>query len=257
LFKPVRLPQEDKSRQYNIAFSEPIRDPGSHEVVGVWINILNGSYLQNVLDNVETDLAAMDLLTGYGFMASKDASTIIGHRNRLNPSVEESSRNADGSDYFDARLIEDYGLGNLGDAILNQKKTCEYTMPNGDGKIAGLAPISDTSLGWVIGVEIDGADVFRPVKALSYWLLGVTVLLALLVVLFTYLIAEGITVPLKTLIRSALTIAQGNFNQRVPISSSDELGILAATFNEMARALSLVQLERREPGSVVRDRTLN
>jgi signal transduction histidine kinase len=252
--------REDKSWQYNIAFSEPIRDPESREVLGVWINIINWSYLHNVLDNVEADMAAMDLHTGYGFMAFKDANTIIGHKAQWDRNSGNYSESAGGQDYYGAMLIEDDGMRRLHDAILNQEKNCDYTLANGHSKIVGLAPISDTSFGWVVGVEIDGADVFRPVKVLSYWLLGVTVLLALLVVLFTYWIAEGITVPLKTLIRSALTIAQGNFNQRVSIRSSDELGILAATFNEMARALSAreVQLQEltRNLEAMVRDRTM-
>jgi two-component system, NtrC family, sensor kinase len=252
--------KKDKSLQYNIAFSEPIRDPETHEVLGVWINIVNWSYLQNVLDNVETDMAAMDLHTGYGFMAFKDANTIIGHKYRLNRSLEDRSKTAGGPDYYGARLREEYHALRLHEAILNQAKNCDYTMPDGNMKIAGLAPVSDTAFGWVVGVEIDGADVFRPIKVLIYWLLGVTILLALLVVLFTYWIAAGIIVPLKTMIRSALTIAQGNFNQRVPIRSSDELGILASTFNEMAHALSAreVQLQEltRNLESMVRDRTL-
>jgi two-component system, NtrC family, sensor kinase len=252
--------KEDKSRQYNIAFSEPIRDPQSREILGVWINILNWSYLQNVLDNVETDLSAMDLRTGYGFLVLKDANTIIGHKYRLNRNSEDSGKQAAGLDYYGAGLVGDFHVRRLHEAILGQEKNCDYTMPNGAIKIAGLAPISDTAFGWIVGVEIDGADVFRPVKKLSYWLLGVTILLALLVVLFTYWIAAGITTPLKTLIRSASTIAQGNFNQRVPIRTSDELGTLASSFNEMAQALSIREVQLQELThnleTMVRDRTL-
>jgi signal transduction histidine kinase len=252
--------REDKSHQYGIALSEPIRNPESHEVIGVWINILNWSYFQNVLDNVEMDLAAIDLRTGFGFMADKDANTIIGHKYRLNRSVEAAPQNVPGPDFYGARIIEDYGLPLLQDAILKQERTCFYRMPNGNDKIAGLAPIDDTSFGWIVGVEIDEKDVFRPVKVLSYWLLGTAILLALLVVFLTYWIAQGIAIPLKTLIQSAMTIAQGNFKQRVPIRSSDELGTLAATFNEMAGALSVrdvqVQELTRNLEAMVRDRTL-
>jgi signal transduction histidine kinase len=251
--------KEDESHQYNIALSEPIRDPESGEVVGVWLNILNWSYFQNILDNVEMDLANLDLRTGYGFMFAKDANTIIGHKYRLNRRGERN-KDSKGLDFYRTKLIENYGLRSLHDAILNQESSIAYDLPKSNGKIAGLAPIEDTSFGWIVGVEIDDADIFRPVKALSYWLVGVTVLLAALVVLFTYLIAEGITVPLKSLIRSASTIAKGNFNQRVPIRSSDEVGILASTFNEMARALSTREIELQELNrnleNMVRDRTL-
>jgi signal transduction histidine kinase len=80
------------------------------------------------------------------------------------------------------------------------------------------------------------------------------------VVFFTWLTARGITHSLRTLIRSARTMAQGNFRQRVPLGSSDELGVLAATFNEMADALSAreVQLQEltRNLETMVRERTL-
>jgi signal transduction histidine kinase len=245
--------KEDISHQYNIALSEPIRDPMTHDIVGVWLNILSWTYIQNILDNVETDLANLDLRTGYGFMLSKDADTIIGHKHRLN-------RKAGSGNFYNTKLVENYGLASLRDAILNQARDYAYELPAGNGKISGLAPIGDPSFGWIIGVEVEQADVFRPIRILAYWLLGATALLAFLVVLFTYLIAEGITVPLKSLIRSASTITQGNFNERVPIRSSDEVGTLAATFNEMAGALSareiLLQDMNRNLENMVRDRTI-
>jgi signal transduction histidine kinase len=250
---------EDRSHQYNIALSEPIRDPATHEVTGVWINILNWSYFQNILDNVEMDLANLDLRTGYAFMLAKDANTIIGHKYRLNRRAENGARPG-GRDFYASKLIENYGLRSLHDAVLKGERDVSYELPKNVGKMSGLASIDDTSFGWTIGVEIDEADIYRPIHALTYWLLAGTVLLAALVVLFTYVIAEGITVPLKILTRSASTIAQGNFNERVPISSSDEVGSLASTFNEMARALSLRETQLQELNrnleSMVRDRTV-
>ena len=251
--------KEDRSYQYNIALSEPILDPATREIIGVWINILNWSYFQNILDSMEPDLANLDLKTGYGLMLAKDANTIIGHKYRLNRKSEENGKRSSGQDFYQTRLIEDYGIRGLHDAILNQQQNYSYKL-KGRGKIAGFARIDDTSFGWIVGVEIDNADVFKPIKVLAYWLFGVAALLASLVVLFTYLIAEGITVPLKTLIRSASTIAQGNFKERVPIRSSDEVGILASTFNEMASALSVRETQLQELNrnleNMVRDRTV-
>jgi signal transduction histidine kinase len=251
--------KEDRSHQYNIALSEPIRDPNSHEVIGVWINILNWSYFQNILDSVEMDLANLDLKTGYCFMLAKDANTIIGHKYRLNRRIEGSEKGLTTQDFYGTTLVENYGLRDLHDAILNQEHNSAYEL-KGSGKIAGFAPIDDTSFGWIVGVQIDKGDIFRPITVLSYWLFGAAVLLACLVVLFTYLIAGGIAVPLKNLIRSASTIAQGNFKERVPIRSSDEVGVLAATFNDMAQALSAREIQLQELNrnleAMVRDRTV-
>jgi two-component system, NtrC family, sensor kinase len=251
--------KEDESHQYNIALSEPIRDPINGEIMGVWINILNWSFFQTILDNIEMDLANLNLKTGFGFLLARDSDTFIGHKLRLNRQIG-NGRDLEKKTFYAGRLNEDYGVRSLQTAIANQKRTIAFELPKGERKLAGLTPIDDISFGWIVGVSVDEADIFRPIRVLSYWLLGMAGLLAALVVLFTYLIAEGITVPLKTLIRSASTIARGNFSQRVAIRSSDEIGILATTFNDMAQALSVREIKLQELTqnleSMIRDRTM-
>lgn len=250
----------DASQQYNIAFSEPVVDPGTHEVVGVWINILNWSYFQDILDPVEMDLSNLGLITGYAFMTASDANTIIGHRYRRNRRNADYGARAQEENYYGSRLVENHKLEDLHKAILNRDHHFVYELPSGQQRIAGLAPIEDTSLRWIVGVEIDESDIYRPIRSLIYWLLGAVFVLSILVTVFTYIISRGITVPLKNLIHSATTISQGNFNDRVPIQSSDEVGLLATTFNEMARTLSSRELQlqelNRDLENMVRDRTL-
>ena len=251
---------EDICHQYNIAFSEPINDPETHEIVGVWINILNWSYFQNILDPVETDLSNLGLRTGYAFMTANDANTIIAHKYRLHRVNTGHETGSQALNFYNTKLLENRNLRPLHEAILNQKRNFIYGLPDGDKKIVGLAPIGDTSLGWIIGVEIDEQDVYQPIHALTYWLFVAVFVLSLLVIFSTYIISRGITVPLNTLTRSAITISQGNFNDRVPVQSSDELGVLATTFNEMARTLSSRETQLQELNrnleNIVRDRTL-
>jgi signal transduction histidine kinase len=240
--------KEDSSRQFNVALSGPIINPNSHETMGVWINIINWSNFQFILDNVEKDLESLNLKTGYAFMFARDANSIIAHKYRANRQYEGSSgvRRETRQNLYQTKLIEDHGLKNLHDAILRKDRTFAYEFPKGNSKISGIAPIDDTSFGWILGVGIDGADIFRPIESMKWWLIGVTLLLSSLVVFFTYLIAKGITVPLENLIRTAQTIAQGNLSQRVEIRSADEIGILGTTFNDMARALSAREEELQE-----------
>jgi signal transduction histidine kinase len=251
----------DVSHQYNIAFSEPVRNPKTQEVVGVWISIINWSYIQNILDTVETDLANRNLKTGYAFMYAKDANTIIAHKYRKNRTGIEPLRSypQNAQDLYDTRIVENHGLKNLHDAILQQAPSFAYEFPRGNKKISGIAPIYDTSFGWIVGVGIDETDIFRPIKNMTWWLSGATVLLAALVVIFTFIVAKGITVPLQNLIQTAQTIAQGNLSRRVQIRSSDEVGILGATFNDMARALAAredqLQELNRNLEDMVRQRT--
>ncbi len=246
---------EDGSHRYNIALSEPFRDPATREITGVWINIVNWSLFQNVLDNVELDLAGMELPTGFGFLTAGDANTVIGHRDRKNRPGSASP-----ADAYGARFTEDFGILALGDAVRNRQRGSGYRMPDGARKLAGIAPVSDTAFGWNVGVEVDETDILRPLRKLGFWLALTTGALALPVVFFTWMTARRITLSLRALIRSARTMARGNFRQRVPLRSSDELGILAATFNEMGDALSAreVQLQEltRNLEAMVRERTL-
>jgi signal transduction histidine kinase len=252
---------EDISHQYNIALSEPLQDPRTHEIIGVWINIINWNYIQNVLDNVETDLANLNLRTGYAFMFAKDANTIIAHKYRLNR-VSQGSGTSHGDappSLYNERL-DALGLHDLHEAVLAGQRSYAYEFPKGNSKISGMTPITDTLFGWTVGVGIDDADIFRPIRSITYWLVAVTLALGCLVVLFTFVIAQGITVPLKNLIQTAQRIAQGNLSERVLIRTSDEVGILGATFNDMAQSLDAREEELQELNknleNMVRQRTL-
>lgn len=252
---------EDVSHQWNIAYSEPVRNPQTHEIIGVWISIINWYYIQSILDSVEPDLANQGLKTGYAFMYAKDADRIIAHKYRANRSDIEPlpSYPPDAQNLYNTRIIENHGLRNVHDAVKLQMRSFAYEFPAGNKKISGFAPIDDTSFGWIVGVGVDETDIFRPIKKLSWWLVGVTFLLGILVVISTFVVARGITVPLRNLIHSSQTIAQGNLSQRVLIRSSDEIGILGVTFNDMARALEArenqLQELNRNLEDMVRQRT--
>ena len=255
---------EDISHQFNIAYAEPLRNPSTHETMGVWISIINWSCIQNVLDSVEPDLVNQDLNTGYAFMYAGDADTIIGHKYRANRKNAEPLRSypAAAQNLYATSIVANHGLKDLHDEILAQTRRnfyFNYEFPKGTRKISGLARIDDPSFGWIVGVGVDETDIFRPIMRIRWVIVLVTIVLALLVIVFTFIVAQGITVPLKNLIHSAQTIAQGKLDQRVLIRSSDEVGILGSTFNDMARALegreNQLQELNRNLEKMVRQRT--
>lgn len=55
--------------------------------------------------------------------------------------------------------------------------------------------------------------------------------------LVSFALTRHITKPLKKMKEAAKNIAAGNFNERIPITSNDEIGELAKTFNSMTQAL--------------------
>lgn len=78
----------------------------------------------------------------------------------------------------------------------------------------------------------------------ALWLAGG--IAALVAIILGLLLARRITRPLGDLSRAAHQIAQGDYEQRVPIRSDDELGELAASFNTMAEAVGRQEHLRRQ-----------
>jgi signal transduction histidine kinase len=64
--------------------------------------------------------------------------------------------------------------------------------------------------------------------------------------IITWVISRRITSPLRTLTVSASRLGKGDFSQRVPVKSRDEVGQLATTFNSMAGDLERIEKLRRD-----------
>lgn len=75
------------------------------------------------------------------------------------------------------------------------------------------------------------------IAVLKYTLLGM-IFGIILTMLLAFKFSASIIKPLKVLIQLTHEIAQGNYNKRVDIFRSDEIGILAENFNDMAQKLN-------------------
>ena len=251
--------KEDVARQYAIGFAAPVLDERGVVLGGV-LALMNWQYVQEILDKVEEDLEKRSLTSGYAFLFGRDVNTVIGHKYRRNRSYDQDL-NKEGAvrDNYGQRLAEDLALPDLRQEILGGATHLRYEYPAGTKKISGLAPIDHEFFQWLCGVGINDEDIFAPVQDLLHKLIWAASLSALAVVLLTYSVARRITIPLKTLKLGARVIAGGDLSQRVEVSSQDEIGELAKTFNEMAgslqeRSQALLELNRKLEEKV-RERT--
>ncbi|GAA3207740.1 HAMP domain-containing sensor histidine kinase [Actinocorallia longicatena] len=62
----------------------------------------------------------------------------------------------------------------------------------------------------------------------------------------TQLVAHGMTAPLREMTAAARAMARGRYDQRVRVTSRDEVGELGRAFNTMAADLAEVERQRRE-----------
>ena len=90
---------------------------------------------------------------------------------------------------------------------------------------------------------IEAAGARRIVLLITLVALGIAVLVA-------WHLTRTVVGPLRQLTRGANAIRQGHFDERIDVASHDELGELAAAFNQMAD--DLAEFRRTNIGEVVR-----
>ena len=69
---------------------------------------------------------------------------------------------------------------------------------------------------------------------------------AIIALLMVQPVSRGMTSPLRRMERAASAMAKGDLDERVPVSSQDEVGRLAVAFNQMADELAEVDRQRRD-----------
>ena len=84
---------------------------------------------------------------------------------------------------------------------------------------------------------------------LTWYMLSIAVLVIGLVALISHLIGKNLTNPIKVLVDSTARVATGALDEQCEIKTHDEIGDLAAAFNQMTRDLKqsrdqLIQAER-------------
>lgn len=109
------------------------------------------------------------------------------------------------------------------------------------GEIAGLFLISYPPPRWQMAFQ-------ELASTPSYTAVG---LAALLAIILSYFFALGITRPIQALTEGAIDIAQGRLERRVTVSTADEIGVLADTFNEMTDRLQRTLQELRERAETI------
>jgi diguanylate cyclase (GGDEF)-like protein len=89
---------------------------------------------------------------------------------------------------------------------------------------------------WSVGVIISAQKVYVEAQTLRY--MGLVIGFAVLVViLFAYLIGKWVTYPITALVSVVKSIASGNFSKEAAVTTDDEIGELASSFNQMVGAV--------------------
>lgn len=83
----------------------------------------------------------------------------------------------------------------------------------------------------------DITDVYQKVNRYTLYYVLISLGMLVIIMIVTMFVLRGVLSPLSTLTDATNDMAEGDYSKRVEVSSKDEIGTLAAHFNEMAEAV--------------------
>jgi two-component system, cell cycle sensor histidine kinase and response regulator CckA len=86
-------------------------------------------------------------------------------------------------------------------------------------------------------VEMEQVEAFEPARRLVKTILGIGIGSSILLAVIVFFLAREIAIPILAVARAATAVAEGDFEARAPVLTSDEVGVLARSFNEMTERL--------------------
>ncbi|HEX5727778.1 MAG TPA: adenylate/guanylate cyclase domain-containing protein, partial [Longimicrobiaceae bacterium] len=109
-------------------------------------------------------------------------------------------------------------------------------------RVLGEAGMSTAEVWRVTAVPLD--DALRPLESVQRTLLWVGLGSMAVAVLVGTVLSRGFARPVRRLVEATERVSRGDYAVRVPAPSRDELGTLAAAFNEMTHGLMLKERYR-------------
>ena len=219
-----------------------LTDKTSGETLGVLVIFFRMEKLQKILSG--------DFQTDYVLganAANEDENVevyVVDGQKRIfvHPSILGSENNPSA---FEKIIVDTAPVNNC--LIKSEKYAGIYSNYQNKNVIGASMCVKDR--GWIILVEKDQNEALQPIFELEQNL-SVIILFAILLVIFIGLYFSGrLTKPIESLTQAAQKISKGDLNKRAEVSSNDEVGVLARSFNQMAD--NLVR-EKEFPEMIIR-----
>lgn len=117
-----------------------------------------------------------------------------------------------------------------------EKEYGEYTFVS-EGRQQYITYITNELTGWKLGGAIYLAEVDQAAKPILYRTILTVAVCLLIGFVFIYFMIQSIIRPIRSLREQAQSVSEGNLTQEIQVTSSDEIGELAAAFQVMQQYL--------------------
>ena len=91
---------------------------------------------------------------------------------------------------------------------------------------------------WGMVVKMDAAEAYAPIAKLTRIIWILEFFLVVLGIIVAYALAKRFTQPILEMAETVSTVSENNINVHVDVHSSDEIGVLARSFNDMTDRLA-------------------
>jgi serine phosphatase RsbU (regulator of sigma subunit) len=228
-----------------VYFAAPVRAPGDEQrVIGAAVFKLRGELVQQIVAELRVGEQGFALLADrHGVVIAHPNAALLYHS--LAPLSPQQEAAVDAQTAFSIERIKPLGAPDLLTAARAaaslpwESHSFAATEGFGDGSkgewVSGAGRMR--MRGWTVFVVEPASQFNRAAEGLAQRNLAAAVAVAALAAGLALWRARGIVRPLLDLKAAANRLAEGDFSARAPQHSDDEVGQLAATFNQMVPKL--------------------
>lgn len=130
-------------------------------------------------------------------------------------------------------------------ALLGQDSTGIYNKDSNNSMDVGIPIKKNSQITGAVYLSQSLSDADQFLGDITSSLITLSIVISALIVILSAIMSHIFTLPLLKLTNAADEIAQGNFNQTVPVHGHDEIAALGNSFNAMIKQLSLIEEKRR------------
>lgn len=239
----------DPAEAYHIGFAAPVKCFSyEREYIGVIYSLVNWKHIQRLIDVPRIKAYFSGLVkdkepSPYAWIWDSDADTILAHEDRSLYGEKITGKRVNLPRMVEDALARKYGLYREY-TFRGQKKNAAFHHCSGPelGDVPG-------GFGWIVGVGIDNDDIYAMAGQLRRLLYRSTILVIIVVIVWTMLVARRTTRPILILQKHMRKVSNGGPETRVDIDTGDEISDLAEDFNHMLQELNekrseLVRVEK-------------
>jgi signal transduction histidine kinase len=226
--------QEFTTGALAISAAQPVYENGNTEKL---LGVLGTTA---IFTQVDEFLASLKIgQTGQTFIMERSTGTLVTTSTNsplVTKDVNGNMLRLRATDSEDPRIkaTANYLKDSFGDLNrINGSQQLEFKI-NGDSQFVQVSPLQDgRGLDWLIVIVVPESDFMGQINANTRMTIYMSIIALMLTTLIGLATARGIIQPILTLNNAAKKFADGDWDQKLPIERTDELGDLAKSFNSM------------------------